>query len=117
MKYTRNRYGINPYPMDWELAVLWGMYQRWSLERSSRDIKKSKRTVSRIKRKLTDDPSTIFRCPVLVPIVRRRDLPWQCEFCGGESLVGEREAHEHVTRLVLPEEVVRERRVMPPFVA
>ena len=93
-------------PMELSTVVLYGMYCRWPNALIARVAKTTPKTVRRRREAFFEDPSLIFRVPVLISDMRWKMMIWRCQFCESVLDVSEREAREHVIDHVLPREAI-----------
>ena len=63
--------GFRQHPMERDIIVLWGMYRGWGTT-----------TVKKVRDRFCNNPSEIFRNPVLSGILRAGKVVWKCEVCG-----------------------------------
>jgi len=96
-----------PYPMERDIVVLWGMYRAWNDPIIGEVVGNHINTIKALRRKFMDDPSEIFRCPVLHQGIRGNKPLWRCEFCGAELATTEKKAREHVAGHVLSYEAIK----------
>ena len=104
----------NRYPLQMELwvIVLYGAHRGWTEAMMARVAKTTVNTIRKCRSSFQEDPSSIFRVPVLTMEMRWKMKVWRCQFCESVIAGSERKAREHVANhLLIPIEI--RRGVMP----
>ena len=92
--------------MELWIIVLWGMYHGWSEPMTAKQARTTVKTVRKCKDAFYEDPSLIFKTPVLTRDMRWKTKIWRCQFCESVITGSERSAREHVAGHVLVPEAV-----------
>ena len=97
---------VYPLQMERDIIVLWGMYRGCSMPVIADAAMVSRPSIDRVRRRFIDEPSSIFRCPVLRKILRGDRPLWTCQFCQEEMRGSERKAREHVASHLLSADII-----------
>lgn len=81
---------------EWDLAIIWAMYQGWSNAQIGKTLGIEGQTARRHRERVENSPYLIFKYPVMVRGLQYKTTVWRCQLCGSAFPVKEHTARKHV---------------------